>query len=144
MAAAEENQEPRRQARSKPGFRCGVPCRLLQTWLHSDSHPGLGGRHKAENLPKWETDKDNHKAGWKHIGRSRQTHRKDSCVSPDTAAAAAKSLQSCPMLCDTIDGSPPGSPVLGVLQARTLEWVALILGKDNSPPENSSTQARPQ
>ena len=48
-------------------------------------------------------------------------------------------LQSCLTLCDTIDGSPPGSPVLGVLQARTLEWVALILGKDNSPPENSST-----
>ena len=41
------------------------------------------------------------------------------------AAAAAKLLQSCPTLCDTIDGSPPGSPVPGVLQARTLEWVAI-------------------
>ena len=41
------------------------------------------------------------------------------------AAAAAKSLQSCPTLCDPIDGSPPGSPVLGILQARTLEWVAI-------------------
>ena len=40
-------------------------------------------------------------------------------------AAAAKSLQSCPTLCDPIDGSPPGSPVLGILQARTLEWVAI-------------------
>ena len=40
-------------------------------------------------------------------------------------AAAAKSLQSCPTLCDTIDGSPPGSPVPGILQARTLEWVAI-------------------
>ena len=39
--------------------------------------------------------------------------------------AAAKSLQSCPTLCDPIDGSPPGSPVLGILQARTLEWVAI-------------------
>ena len=39
------------------------------------------------------------------------------------AAAAAKSLQSCPTLCDPIDGSPPGSPVPGILQARTLEWV---------------------
>ena len=38
------------------------------------------------------------------------------------AAAAAKSLQSCPNLCDPIDGSPPGSPVPGILQARTLEW----------------------
>ena len=41
------------------------------------------------------------------------------------AATAAKSLQSCPTLCDPIDGSPPGSPVPGILQARTLEWVAI-------------------
>ena len=41
------------------------------------------------------------------------------------AAAAAKSLQWCPTLCDPIDGSPPGSPVPGILQARTLEWVAI-------------------
>ena len=41
------------------------------------------------------------------------------------AAAAAKSLQSCPTLCDPIDGSPPGSLVPGILQARTLEWVAI-------------------
>ena len=42
-----------------------------------------------------------------------------------TAAAAAKSLQSCPTLCDPIDSSPPGSPVPGIPQARTLEWVAI-------------------
>ena len=41
------------------------------------------------------------------------------------AAAAAKLLQSCPTLCNPIDGSPPGSPVPGILQARTLEWVAI-------------------
>ena len=41
------------------------------------------------------------------------------------AAAAAKSLQSCPTLCNPVDGSPPGSPVPGILQARTLEWVAI-------------------
>ena len=41
------------------------------------------------------------------------------------AAAAAKSLQSCPTLCNPIGGSPPGSPVPGILQARTLEWVAI-------------------
>ena len=40
------------------------------------------------------------------------------------AAAAAKSLQSCPTLCDPIDGSPTGSPVPGILKARTLDWVA--------------------
>ena len=46
------------------------------------------------------------------------------CLKLD-AAAAAKSLQSCPTLCDPIDGSPPGSAVPGLLQARTLEWVAI-------------------
>ena len=44
-----------------------------------------------------------------------------------SAAAAAKLLQSCPTLCDPIDGSPPGSPIPGILQARTLEWVATSL-----------------
>ena len=55
------------------------------------------------------------------------------CCSPETTptllsgyvAAAAKSLQSCPALFDPIDGSPPLSPILGILQARTLEWVAI-------------------
>ena len=46
-----------------------------------------------------------------------------------SAAAAAKSLQSCLTLCDPIDGSPPGSPVPGILQARTLEWVAISFSK---------------
>ena len=41
------------------------------------------------------------------------------------AAATAKLLQLCPTLCDPRDGSPPGSPVLGILQARILEWVAI-------------------
>ena len=44
-----------------------------------------------------------------------------------SAAAAAKSLQSCPTLCDPMDGSPRGSPIPGILQARTLEWVAISL-----------------
>ena len=43
------------------------------------------------------------------------------------AAAAAKSLQLCPTLCDPIDGSPPGSVVPGILQARTLKWVAISI-----------------
>ena len=44
-------------------------------------------------------------------------------------SAAAKLLQSCSILCDPIDGSPPGSPVPGILQARTLEWVAISFSK---------------
>ena len=47
-------------------------------------------------------------------------------------AAAAKSLQSCPTLCDPIDSSPPGSPIPGILQARTLEWVSSSLGLHKS------------
>ena len=49
------------------------------------------------------------------------------CVYIIHAAAAAKLLQSCPTLCDPIDSSPPGSPVPGILQARTLEWGAISL-----------------
>ena len=45
------------------------------------------------------------------------------------AAAAAKSLQSCPTLCDPIDGSPPGSPVPGILQAKTLDWGAIAFSE---------------
>ena len=56
---------------------------------------------------------------------SGQLHRKLPSELVYVAAAAAKSLQSCPTLCDPIDGSPPGSPVPGILQARTLEWVAI-------------------
>ena len=46
-------------------------------------------------------------------------------LSATAVAAAAKSLQSCPTLCDPIDSSPPGFPIPGILQARTLEWVAI-------------------
>ena len=51
-----------------------------------------------------------------------------------SAAATAKSLQSCPTLCDPTDGSPPGSPVPGILQARTLEWVAISFSTQGSNP----------
>ena len=53
-----------------------------------------------------------------------------------SAAAAAKSLQSCPTLCDPIDGSPPGSPVPGILQAGTLEWVAYPFTRGSFWPRN--------
>ena len=52
-------------------------------------------------------------------------HSRESITKNAAAAAAAKSLQSCPNLCDPIDRSPPGSPVPRILQARTLEWVAI-------------------
>ena len=53
-----------------------------------------------------------------------------------SAAAAAKSLQSCPTLCDPIDRSPPGSPLPGILQARILEWVAMPSSRGSSQPRD--------
>ena len=54
-----------------------------------------------------------------------QSHDPERVGGSAAAAAAAESLQSCPTLCDPIDGSPPGSPVPGILQARTLEGFAI-------------------
>ena len=52
--------------------------------------------------------------------------------SPVPAVAAAKLLQSCPTLCDPMDGSPQGSPIPGVLQARVLEWIAIVFSTELS------------
>ena len=63
---------------------------------------------------------------WTHHCSQLPGGQKRGCSLPTSiAAAAAKLLQSCPTLCDPIDGSPPGSSVPGILQARTLEWVAI-------------------
>ena len=59
-----------------------------------------------------------------------------SCTPWSTAAAAAKSLQACPTLCDPIDGSPPGSPVPELLQARTLEYYSPIKRDENTMCSN--------
>ena len=62
---------------------------------------------------------------WWPIRPSRTNTKKKRCHFHHRGADAAKSLQSCPTLCDPIDGSPPGSPIPGILQARALEWVAI-------------------
>ena len=65
---------------------------------------------------------------WGSYSRGHTNHCQDTINYPLWAAThnlAAKSLQSCPILCDPIDGSPSGSPIPGILQARTLEWVAI-------------------
>ena len=63
--------------------------------------------------------------GWKGLRMCFSGPLIETVVGFSAAAAAAKSLQSCPTLCDPIDGSPPGSPVPGILQARTLKWGAI-------------------
>ena len=57
------------------------------------------------------------------------------------SAAAAKSLQLCPALCNPIDGSPPGSPIPGILQARTLEWVLVLYPLNTSCSSNGKESA---
>jgi len=81
---------------------------------------------KDERIKRWKQVKDNSLPGHFH----KNTHNIKNKIprrnlSRRWAAAAAKSLQSCPTLCDPIDGSPLGSPVPGILQARILEWVAI-------------------
>ena len=86
---------------------CECMEKLMNTQIRrTPTHPGIKPRSPAlqtDSLPSEPPGK-------------RSTH---------SAAAAAKSLQSCLTLCDPIDGSPPGSAVPGILQARTLEWVAI-------------------
>ena len=63
--------------------------------------------------------------GLQSIGLQKVGHNWACMHAIHAAAAAAAVLQSCPTLCDPIDGNPPGSPIPGILQARTLEWVAI-------------------
>ena len=79
-------------------------------------YKGLGCQHEEFGL--YATNSNFYNGGFR-LWRSRTD------FSDYIPAAPAKSLQSCPTLCDPIDGSPPGSPVPGILQARTLEWVAI-------------------
>ena len=79
--------------------------------------PGLCGTQSVLSFAPWAM----------HSAVSRETGNPDFYVKLPYLenAAVAKSLQLCPTLCDPIDGSPPGSPIPGILQARTLEWVVI-------------------
>ena len=87
-----------------------ISLEMLETWVWS-----LGQKYPLEK----ETATHSSVLAWE-TPWTRESGRIQSA-----AAAAAKLLQSCPTLCDPIDGSPPGSPVPGILQARTLEWAAI-------------------
>ena len=80
------------------------------SWLWKNMHIWKGNGTQKGEKDRWWIMRD-----WQLTGK----------YGKKAAAAATKSLQSCPTLCDPIDGSPPGSPVPGILQAKTLEWVAI-------------------
>ena len=97
-------------------------------------------RWRTEELYRKElNDPDNHNAVITHLEPdilecevkwalgNISTNKASGGIGIPAAAAAAKSLQLCPTLCDPIDSSPPGSPIPGFLQARALEWVAISL-----------------
>ena len=88
-----------------------IPC--LKCEISHFSHLKFKNKKVHFFLLKWYMARWEEDSGWRgHMNAA-------------AAAAAAKSLQSCPTLCDPIDSSPPGSPIPGILQARTLEWVAI-------------------
>ena len=88
-------------------------------YLCNNQHPPLSTLEWMEHwCSLWS---DRHFMNW-NLSRARAASL---APKPRALSAAAKSLQSCPTLCDPIDGSPPGAPVPGTLQARTREWVAI-------------------
>ena len=72
---------------------------------------------------------DHKRVGHDLVTKQQQTIQ-GAAAAASSAAAAAKSLQSFPTLCDPRDGSPPGSPIPGILQARTLEWAAISFSNE--------------
>ena len=78
-------------------------------------------RHEFEQAP----GVDDGQGGLTGFGPKKSDKESERSGRSFQVSAAAKSLQSCPNLCDPIDSSPPGSSVHGILQARTLEWVAI-------------------
>ena len=93
----------------------------LTKWLQSFISPlWHSSPHSKSQIWVWERDRDRQTDTERHISSSLADF-----LSAAATAAAAKSLQSCPTLCDPTDGSLPVSPIPGILQARTLEWVAI-------------------
>ena len=95
-----------------------------KTNLNKNEHP-RSTKVKTHAKPLWQKREKEINTQLK-MKEKLETHTEEKKqFSSAAAAAAAKSLQSCPTLCDSRDGSPTGSPVPGILQARTLEWVAI-------------------
>ena len=97
----------------------------IDRWMDKEAvvhtHSGVLPSHKNGHIWVSSNEVDEPRAYYTEWSKSERERE----ISYAAAAAAAKSLQSCPTLYDPVDGSPPGSSVPGILQARTLEWVAI-------------------
>ena len=103
------------------GNKTGVIKETIKRWNGRESCQNRQPRNSTGQGPKRKFLQETEESG--SLGEKAHAFQRRTAAA--AAAAAAKSLQSCPTLCDPIDGSPPGSPVPGILQARTLEWVAI-------------------
>ena len=125
-----------------------VPALGIQGAIKRNKEPCSCGACVSVEEDRQET-RDNKEVNYIPVRRGSVLQEKKKNERGTAAAAAAKSLQSCPTLCDPIDGSPPGSSIPGILQARTLEWVAISFSNalqscptlcnpmDSSPPGSS-------
>ena len=128
-------------------FSLSVQMIELRSWMLLNSKKQTNKKHiKEETRERGQPEKD-----FSDINGSKKWH---TGLDTHLGAAAAKSLQSCRTLCDSMDCSPPGSPVPGILQARTLEWVAIsfynawkwsrsVVSDSSRPPWTAAHQAPP-
>ena len=96
----------------RPGLKVKMSQQVPLPWGHSGSRTGKTVNYRPQQEES-------------STGKNPQLHTSSGKVFFLSPAAAAESLQSCPTLCDPREGSPPGSSIPGILQARTLEWVAI-------------------
>ena len=112
--------------------------KILSTWDHSEvnqQHYLITHTHTHTHTTQCLSGdgnfrKNTHSSPNQKVGLHFETLRRNSPTFKKSNCPAAKSLHSCPTLCDPIDGSPPGSPIPGILQARTLEWVAISFSNE--------------
>ena len=91
----------------------------------------------------WPLDYSLHNIDWLRKPHPKKRKREENLIKVIWPAAAAKSLQLCPTLCDPIDGSPTGSPIPEILQARTLQWVAISFSSAWKGCESEVAQSCP-
>ena len=100
----------------RPGLKVKMSQQVPLPWGHSGSRTGKTVNYRPQQEES-------------STGKNPQLHTSSGKVFFLSPAAAAESLQSCPTLCDPIEGSPPGSSIPGILQARVLEWVAIAFSQ---------------